>query len=128
MPFSGKLSRFVPVGAFSGDDRVLLMLDLEERTVAWQGAPMQSVSLIKGERRSYVLDDKQWVAAFDDRTGKLVAAAPTFLVTQLAQGSLWVLDRKAHWRVLDDQTLQPLDGGPLLPDLTAVVRGSLGLP
>lgn len=128
VPFSGELARFVPVWSFSGDSRSLLMLDLEERTVAWQSASEGRASLMKGDGRSYAILNRRWVAAFDDHTGRLVTAVPAALFTQRAPGALWVLDQQARWRALDDQTLQPIDGGLALTDLAPEVRRTLGAP
>lgn len=83
---------------------------------------------MKGDGRSYAILNRRWVAAFDDHTGRLVTAVPAALFTQRAPGALWVLDQQARWRALDDQTLQPIDGGLALTDLAPEVRRTLGAP
>jgi len=146
---AGALPRFafyvhVPFSDPDGPEREpgLLVLDLDEGRVAWQGPENDDLihwTMFKsGDRYFFYRRFPGWLVSFDGATGRLEAAVETRDLDEVrpyhvADGRIWVAS--SEWRHLDQPALALLDAATLKPvrawglpiaDVTAEMRQKLG--
>jgi len=148
-PLSGQLTRFVPyLQVGYGDDAAnrLIVLDLDQGTIAWHGPQDDStihMNLFRGDTHWFLVANMPWpvVISIDGTTGRLTAAIRAdsderigdLLPIHAANDRIWL--HSWTWNTFDRPPIAVLDAATLEPtfardvaitDVTAEVREALG--
>lgn len=128
VPFSGELTRYVPV-LMRGSHPLLVMLDLEEGDIVQSSPPtptLENASFIRRGTLHYLVqsDPEPSLTVFDGATGELLASKklgpfhnpPTWVAPHHFISDRLVLYSTERWIVVDGLTLEPVSDDAELED------------
>jgi len=125
-PLRGTLTDFIPIllDTHGSDEVKLVVVDLAQRKVAWEGTPYPELlhfEIFRGTGDQYFLSNRSKLAALDGSTGRITAAIElgheSPRAFHAAHGKLWLYSmgwqrmNELPWAVLDGTTLEVQGSG-----------------